>query len=76
MIAVGLFVRSSSELQCLYLLIQVVGRKTAWTASLLGALASKEENKEGSLFIPWASLLKPHVLYSVNPLSHFERLRP
>lgn len=40
-------------------------------SQLLGALASRGEDEEGCLFIPWASLLKTHLTYSVNS-SHFE----
>lgn len=39
---------------------------------LIVALASRGEEEQGCLFVPLASLLKPHLPYSVNLLSHFE----
>jgi len=38
---------------------------------LPGALASRREDEEECLVYPWASLLKPHLPYSINLLSHF-----
>lgn len=41
-------------------------------SQLIVALASRGEEEEGCLFMLLTSFLKPHLPYSVNPMSHFE----
>lgn len=47
-------------------------QETCMDIQLIVALASRGEEEQGCLFVPLASLLKLHLPYSVNLLSHFE----